>query len=76
MDQTTYHNVSDLILIWKNTTVEDTHALKFNKLLNRLEKLMNDEYKYGSSAYEVELIYKTIDEIKQIVSIKKTVEIN
>jgi hypothetical protein len=71
MIQTEYNNLSEKIKCYKKNMyiIENSIQKKnINNYIIRLEKMLDDEYKYGSSLYEHKLIQKYIKKCDQIIS--------
>lgn len=60
MNQLDYHTVCSRI-----TYFSDTKCDKTKRTLRKLEKLMDNEYKYGSSRYDLQQIFKYLRKLEQ-----------
>lgn len=67
MNRDEYNKVCDKILEFKNSPIKDKYSL----ILDKLERLVNEEYKFDcSSKHDINQIYKLIEEIEQMLKDK------
>ena len=69
MTQETYNYSVDRVNFYKKNVyiVDDKLQKDFTKYIVGLEKLLDDEYKYGSSWYDIKMIEKYMDKCEQLV---------
>lgn len=73
MLQMEYNNIIEKIKYYKkNMYIMDDNIQQknMNNYIIKLEKMLDDEYKYGSSLYEYKLIQKYINKCENLVNIK------
>jgi hypothetical protein len=67
MNQEQYNKTCESVDFFKKVKIQEIYKNDFYKLLNKLEKLMDDEYKYGSSKNTLNLINKIIDKLLHLI---------
>jgi hypothetical protein len=67
MNQEQYNQTCESVDFFKKVKIQEIYKNDFYKLLNKLEKLMDDEYKYGSSKNTLNLINKIIDKLLHLI---------
>lgn len=67
MTQDTYNNYCDKIDNYKKLKCKN---VKFNNYLYKIEKLLDDEYKYGSGWLDTVNLNKYLNKCKQIVNLE------
>lgn len=68
MSQDKYHKYCELVALYKKYNIED--ALKqaeLNKYISRVERLLNDEYRYGSSRLDLYFLEKYMNKCEELV---------
>jgi len=72
MLQIEYDNIIEKIAYYKKNMyiMDDTTQEKnMHKYIMRLERMLADEYKYGTSLYEYKLIQKYINKCENLVNV-------
>jgi len=64
MLQNTYNDITQRIQYYKKYIY---YKKELNYLIKKLEKMLDNEYKYGSSAYEHKLIQKYMDACENLI---------
>lgn len=66
MNQKKYNELCKKIETYRKLNLSDS---KFNNYLYKVDKLLNDEYKYGSSWIDMYYLMKYVNKCKQIVTL-------
>jgi len=72
MNQEKYNELCDIMRVYKKTInllLNEKDKQDLERCVKKLEKLLNDEYKYGSSWYDIRMIEKYMDKCNKIVNI-------
>lgn len=68
MSQDKYNKYCELVALYKKYNIED--ALKqaeLNQYISRVERLLNDEYRYGSSRLDLYFLEKYMNKCEELV---------
>jgi hypothetical protein len=72
MNQEKYNELCDIMRVYKKTInllLNEKDQRDLERCVKKLEKLLDDEYKYGSSWYDIRMIEKYMDKCNKIVNI-------
>jgi hypothetical protein len=68
MTQDTYNKYCDFIKLYQKYQLDDiTEQNKLNKYISRIERLLADEYRYGSSRLDLYFLEKYLNKCEQLV---------
>lgn len=68
MTQDTYNKYCDMVQLYHKYQLDDiNNQAKLNNYISRIERLLNDEYRYGSSYLDLYFLKKYINKCEQLV---------
>lgn len=68
MTQDKYNKYCELVQLYQKYQLGNLNEqLKLNKYISRVEKLLNDEYRYGSSRLDLYFLEKYMNKCEQLV---------
>lgn len=68
MNQNTYNTYRDIVKSYRQHNLNNINKqAKLNKYISRIEKLLDDEYHYGSSYLDLYFLNKYVDKCKKLL---------
>lgn len=68
MTQEQYNQYCELVQLYHKCQLDDTNnQTKLNKYIAQVERLLNDEYRYGSSRLDLYFLQKYLNKCEQLV---------
>ena len=68
MTQEQYNQYCELVQLYHKYQLDDTNnQTKLNKYIAQVERLLNDEYRYGSSRLDLYFLQKYLNKCEQLV---------
>lgn len=67
MSQDKYNKYCELVALYKKYNIEDSlKQAELNKYISRVERLLNDEYRYGSSRLDLYFLEKYMNKCEEL----------
>lgn len=67
MTQDKYNKYCDMVQLYHKYQLDSVNQAKLNKYISRIERLLNDEYRYGSSYLDLYFLEKYLNKCEQLV---------
>jgi len=67
MNQEKYNEYCDLISLYKKYDIKDSSDNQLHMYISKAERLLTDEYKYGSSWLDLYYLEKYLNKCEQLV---------
>lgn len=67
MNQEKYQEYCDLISLYKKYDIKESDNNELNMYISKAERLLNDEYKYGSSWLDLYFLDKYINKCEELI---------
>lgn len=67
MNQEKYQEYCDLISLYKKYNIKETDNYQLYKYISKVERLLMDEYKYGSSWLDLYFLDKYLGKCEELV---------
>lgn len=67
MSQDKYNKYCELVALYKKYDIKESSDTKLQMYISKAERLLNDEYKYGSSWLDLYLLDKYINKCEELI---------
>ena len=67
MTQDKYNQYCELVQLYHKYQLDGVNQVKLNKYIAQVERLLNDEYRYGSSRLDLYFLQKYLNKCEQLV---------
>ena len=67
MNQEKYQEYCDLISLYKKYDIKESDNNELNMYISKAERLLNDEYKYGSSWLDLYFLDKYLNKCEELI---------
>lgn len=67
MNQEKYQEYCDLISLYKKYDIKESDNNKLNMYISKAERLLTDEYKYGSSWLDLYFLDKYLNKCEELI---------
>jgi len=67
MNQEKYHEYCDLISLYKKYDIKESNDNKLHVYISKVERILTDEYKYGSSWLDLYFLDKYLNKCEELV---------